>query len=156
MSNYFGPIPPSDSPHTNLTEGWTTLSIGEMFSRRVEPGRPGLPVMSIVMNRGLVERESVDRRVETNLPPAGHLLVRSGDLASNMMRMWQGVLGRGEFDCMISPAYVVLQPTAKVEPHFAEYLFSTDAAITKFKHLSYGVVDDRLRLYHRDLVRILF
>src|SRR5436305_11232445 len=88
------------APNAALPKGWTILRIGEMFSRRVEPGRPGLPVMSIVMKRGLVERESVDRRVESNLPPAGHLLVRSGYLGYNMMRMWQGVLGRGEFDCM--------------------------------------------------------
>ena len=127
-----------------------------MFSRRVERGRPGLPVMSITMTEGLVERDSVDRRVDSNLPPEGHLLVRAGDLAYNMMRMWQGVLGRGRFDCLVSPAYVVLQPGEKVVPEFAEYLFSSKGAIAEFKRLSYGVVDDRLRLYYRDLVRIPF
>ena len=137
-----------------VPEGWDCLRIGEMFSRRVERGRPGLPVMSITMTEGLVERDSMERRVDSNLPPEGHLLVRAGDLAYNMMRMWQGVLGRGRFDCLVSPAYVVLQAGEKVVPEFAEYLFSSKGAIAEFKRLSYGVVDDRLRLYYRDLVRI--
>lgn len=151
-------IRPADSQPCSILppENWEVLKIGEMFSRRVERGRVGLPVMSITMTGGLVERGSVERRVDSNLPPEGHLLVRAGDLAYNMMRMWQGVLGRGRFDCLVSPAYVVLQPGEKLEPEFAEYLFSTRTAIAEFKRLSYGVVDDRLRLYYRDLVRIPF
>jgi type I restriction enzyme S subunit len=139
-----------------IAENWNTLEIGEMFSRRMERGRPGLPVMSITMTGGLVERDSLERRVDSNLPPEGHLLVRAGDLAYNMMRMWQGVLGRGRLDSLVSPAYIVLQPGEKIVPEFAEYLFSTKFAIAEFKRLSYGVVDDRLRLYYRDLVRIPF
>jgi type I restriction enzyme S subunit len=112
--------------------------------------------MSITMTGGLVERDSVERRVDTNLGPEAHLLVRDGDVAYNMMRMWQGVLGRGRFDCLVSPAYIVLRPNEKVDSAFAEYLFSTKTAIAEFKRRSYGVVDDRLRLYFRDLVRIRF
>jgi type I restriction enzyme S subunit len=55
---------------------------------------------------------------------------------------------------MVSPAYVVLTPSEKLDPAFAEFLLSTRAAIGEFKRLSYGVVDDRLRLYYRDLIRI--
>lgn len=144
------------SDSASLPEGWDILTLGEMFSRRIEKGRRGLPVMSITMKEGLVERDFLDRRVDTNLAPEGHLLARAGDLAYNMMRMWQGVLGRAKFDCLVSPAYVVLQPNGKLEPEFAEYLLSTDSAIAKFKRMSYGVVDDRLRLYYHDLVRIPF
>jgi type I restriction enzyme S subunit len=141
---------------TQIPADWNVPRIGEMFSRRIERGRAGLPVMSITMAGGLVERDSVDRRVDSNLSPESHLLVRAGDLAYNMMRMWQGVLGRGMFDCLVSPAYIVLQPGEQVDPEFAEYLFSSKTAILEFKRLSYGVVDDRLRLYYRDLVRIPF
>ena len=110
--------------------------------------------MSITMSDGLVERNSVDRRVESNLLPEGHLLVRQGDIAYNMMRMWQGVLGRAKYDCLVSPAYIVMKPDPNIDSAFAEYLLSTESSIAWFKRLSYGVVDDRLRLYFRDLVRI--
>jgi len=70
--------------------------------------------------------------------------------------MWQGVLGRATYDCLVSPAYIVLQPLPLTDPRYAEYLLSTETAIAKFKRMSYGVVDDRLRLYFRDLTRIRF
>jgi type I restriction enzyme S subunit len=139
-----------------VPKDWWVASIGELFDKRTEHGRPGLPVMSIVMGGGLVERSSVDRRVESNLPPEGHALVLKGDIAYNMMRMWQGVLGRAAFDCLVSPAYVVLKPKATINTHFAAHLFSDDRSIIKFRQLSQGVVDDRLRLYFHDLVKIKF
>ena len=135
---------------------WEIVAVGEVFDRRVERGKAGLPVMAITMRGGLVERESVDRRVDSRLGPEGHLLVRADDIAYNMMRMWQGVLGRATYDCLVSPAYIVLRPGPVIDSVFAEYLFSTDEAIAGFKRRSYGVVDDRLRLYFRDLVRIRF
>lgn len=143
-----------ESPLGWIPKEWECFTIEELFTRRVERGKAGLPVMSITMSGGLVERDSVDRRVESNLLPEGHLLVRRGDIAYNMMRMWQGVLGRAEFDCLVSPAYIVMTPGSNIESVFAEYLLSTESAIAWFKRLSYGVVDDRLRLYFRDLVRI--
>jgi type I restriction enzyme S subunit len=144
------------SPVGWIPKEWAVFTVGELFSRRAERGIRGLPVMSITMSGGLVERESVDRRVESNLLPEDHLLVRQGDIAYNMMRMWQGVLGRAQYDCLVSPAYIVLAPNSVIDSLFGEYLLSTDTAVAKFKRLSYGVVDDRLRLYFRDIVRIRF
>jgi type I restriction enzyme S subunit len=115
-----------------------------------------VPVMSVVMKDGLVERASVERRVESNLPPEGHALVLEGDIAYNMMRMWQGVLGRALFDCLVSPAYVVLKPREAINTHFAEWLFRDERSILKFRWASRGVVDDRLRLYADDLFAIEF
>ena len=137
-----------------IPKEWAVFSMRDLFARRVERGRDGLPVMSITMSGGLAERDSVDRHVESKLTPEGHLLVRKGDIAYNMMRMWQGVFGRATYDCLVSPAYIVLQPMPAIDPRFAEYLLSTEAAIARFKQLSYGVVDDRLRLYFRDLTRV--
>lgn len=139
-----------------IPDEWRASSVAEMFENRRERGKPGLPIMSIVMNDGLVERSAVDRRVESKLPPEGHALVLRGDIAYNMMRMWQGVLGRAQCDCLISPAYVVLKPRATIDTHFAEWLFRDERSILKFRRASRGVVDDRLRLYTRDLFPLQF
>jgi type I restriction enzyme, S subunit len=143
-----------DSPIGWIPKSWECFPIGELFTRRAERGKAGLPVMSITMAGGLVKRDSVDRRVESNLSSEAHLLVRQGDITYNMMRMWQGVLGRAEYDCLVSPAYIVMKPGPNIESMFAEYLLSAETSIAWFKRLSYGVVDDRLRLYFRDLVRV--
>jgi type I restriction enzyme S subunit len=143
-----------DSELGRIPFGWCVTTIGEQFELRAERGLPGLPVMSIMMSEGLVERSSVDRRVDSKLSAEGHALVRAGDIAYNMMRMWQGVLGRASFDCLVSPAYVVLQPRGSADSRFMEWLFRDRRSIREFRRWSRGVVDDRLRLYPSDLFPI--
>lgn len=138
----------------SLPPGFRQATLGELFAKRTEPGRPGLPIMSLTMDMGLVQRDSVDRRVETNLTPEHHLLILKGDLVYNTMRMWQGVSGLAEFDGLLSPAYVVLRSLGEIVPEYAAHLFKDAATIAEFRHFAYGVVDDRLRLYFHDLRRI--
>ena len=121
--------------------------LGMLFEERKESGRAKLPTLSVTMNGGLVDRESLDRRVLSDLAPEQHLLVRKGDIAYNMMRMWQGVFGLALHDGIVSPAYVVLKPRPEIDPHYAYYLFSHPASIRKFERFSQGLTGDRLRLY---------
>jgi type I restriction enzyme S subunit len=143
-----------DSPLGRIPTEWYVTSIGNQFTVRRDRGRTGLPIMSIVMNDGLVERSSIVRRVETALTPEQHALVCEGDIAYNMMRMWQGVLGRASCDCLVSPAYVVLKPLGSINPRFAEWLFRDVRMVHAFRQASKGVVDDRLRLYPKDIFPI--
>ena len=71
--------------------------------------------MSVTLNNGLVDREDLDRKMETNLAENEHLLVRKGDIAYNMMRMWQGACGLAAKDGLVSPAYVVLKPKLSID-----------------------------------------
>jgi type I restriction enzyme, S subunit len=103
--------------------------------------------MSVTRNNGLVERASLDRRMETTLESEDYLLAREGDIAYNMMRMWQGVFGLAKRDGLVSPAYVVVKPLAGIVPEYAAYLFKHPATIRKFHLFSQGLTDDRLRLY---------
>lgn len=143
-----------DSPGGRIPQEWDSTTIGDQFDIRRERGRAGIPIMSVVMVDGLVERSGVDRRVQSNLAPEQHALVCAGDIAYNMMRMWQGVMGRASFDCLVSPAYVVLKPKATIDTRFAEWLFRDLRTIHAFRKASKGVVDDRLRLYPVDLFPI--
>jgi len=121
--------------------------LGEIFEERKEKGRPGLPTLSVTMNGGLVDRESLERRVVSDLAPDEHLLVCKGDIAYNMMRMWQGVFGLAWQDGIVSPAYVVLKPKSTICSHYAYYLFQHPTTIRKFERFSQGLTGDRLRLY---------
>lgn len=121
--------------------------LGDLFDERKDRGRPGLPTLSVTMNDGLVDRESLDRRVLSDLSPEQHLLVRKGDIAYNMMRMWQGVFGVARFEGIVSPAYVVLKPKGAINSYYAGYLFSHRSTIRKFERFSQGLTGDRLRLY---------
>lgn len=128
--------------------------LASLFKSSRQKGENGLPLLSVTLNNGLVARDLLDRRAETNLSPKEHLMVKKGDIAYNMMRVWQGALGRATVDGLVSPAYIVLRPTKKIDSLYAEYLFKTPQLIYKFWAYSYGLTKDRLRLYYKDFSRI--
>lgn len=130
------------------------LHLGDLFRSRKEKGEAGLPVMSVTMNDGLVDRDSLERKTNGTLDPDEHLLIRKGDIAYNMMRMWQGASGLAEADGIVSPAYVVVAPGKDIDPLFASYWFKSDRMIYLFWAYSYVITGDRLRLYYKDFSKI--
>jgi type I restriction enzyme, S subunit len=128
--------------------------LGDLFQSRREKGRPGLPLLSVTMNNGLVDRENLDRKQDTNLAPEDHLLVKPGDIAYNMMRMWQGAFGLAEREGLVSPAYVILKSKPRIDPKYATYLLRTPRLRYLLWAYSYGLTDDRLRLYFDDFSAI--
>lgn len=134
--------------------GWTVIQLGQIFTQRKEAGRLGLPVISVTMNAGLVEREKLERRVVSGLPPEKHSLARPGDLVYNMMRMWQGVSGVASCECLVSPAYVVCRPSENILPAFAAQFFKASDVVRKLHQYSQGITGDRLRLYFENFAAI--
>jgi type I restriction enzyme S subunit len=133
-----------------VPDGWREAKLGELFESSREKGRPGLPTMSVTLNDGLVLRDSLERKTDTNLAPTEHLRLREGYIAYNMMRMWQGASGLSRGDALVSPAYVVLKPAQNVDPVFASYFFKAARTVYLFWAYSYGLTKDRLRLYYPD------
>lgn len=134
--------------------GWSDYHLGELFSERKESGIPGLPILSVTMNAGMVARSELGRRIESELADESHALVRKDDIAYNMMRMWQGVSGLAPCDGLVSPAYVVLKPSDRIDPLFASYLFKMPETIRLFHRYSQGLTDDKLRLYFEQFAAI--
>ncbi len=70
-----------------------------------------------------------------------------GDIAYNMMRMWQGAVGPAPVDGLVSPAYVVVKPYPQANSTYFSYLFRTAAYMQEVNKFSRGIVADRNRLY---------
>jgi type I restriction enzyme, S subunit len=130
------------------------VRLGDVLADRKEPGIDGLPVASVTMSGGVVNRADLERRVESALTPSQHLLARKGDIVYNTMRMWQGVSGLAAQDCLVSPAYVVCRPLDGLVPEFAAYLLKHPKVIRMLHRRSQGVANDRLRLYFEHLAPI--
>jgi type I restriction enzyme S subunit len=77
-------------------------------------------------------------------------LARMGDIAYNMMRMWQGAVGVVPVDGLVSPAYVVAQPLPVMNSHYFAMVLRTDACKGEINCCSRGIVSDRNRLYWED------
>jgi type I restriction enzyme S subunit len=133
---------------------WTKIPAGKIFSNRAERGRSGLPIYSVTMNDGMVPRDSLARRVDDIAEAGINKAVRAGDIAYNMMRMWQGALGVAPEDCMVSPAYVVLEPH-EVNPFFFLHLLKLPKSLQVLTAHSRGLTEDRLRLYFDDFAKIV-
>lgn len=133
---------------------WATKVGGDLFSNRKEDGEAGLPIYSVTVNDGMVPRASFDRDFGDIEDPAGNKKAHKGDITYNMMRMWQGAQGVAPEDCMVSPAYVVLEPQKGVCAEFFAYLFKLPHMLRLLTATSRGLTKDRLRLYFDDFAKM--
>lgn len=132
---------------------WRKVVAGKIFSNRVERGEADLPIYSVTMTDGMVPRASLDRRIDDLAKSSANKKVRKGDIAYNMMRMWQGALGVAPEDCMVSPAYIVLKPKA-ANTFFFSFLLKLPQMLLLLTARSRGLTEDRLRLYYDDFAKI--
>ncbi|NKF20988.1 restriction endonuclease subunit S [Solimonas marina] len=133
---------------------WAVKVGCDLFANRKEAGETGLPIYSVTINDGMIPRASFDRDFYDIEDPAGNKKVCKGDIAYNMMRMWQGAQGVAAEDCMVSPAYVVLAPKAGACSDFFAYLFKLPHVLLLLTATSRGLTKDRLRLYFDDFARM--
>jgi len=133
---------------------WETTKAVRLFSNRIKKGKEGLPIYSVSQAEGLVKRSTLKRKVDDIADPSGNKAVCRGDLAYNMMRMWQGAVGVAGENCMVSPAYIVLKPSKAVTSDFYAYYFKTPNALQLLEGHSRGLTKDRLRLYYDDFGQI--
>ena len=100
---------------------WKEKHGRNLFVSSRTKGEEGLPIYSVTLNNGLVPRDSLERHMADDAAPNVSLRAKPDDLVYNMMRMWQGAVGRAEVDCMVSPAYVVLSPKKTTDSKFFDY-----------------------------------
>lgn len=133
---------------------WELSRTGDSFDSRRERGEASLPIYSVTLDRGLVKRDELERQIAADAADESNLKAHEGDLVYNMMRMWQGAVGRAPENCMVSPAYVVLAPRIETESRFFDYWFKSHRALHLLWAYSHGLTNDRLRLYPGDFARI--
>lgn len=128
------------------------------FTHSKRKGLSGLPLASVTMHNGLVPRADLERdkerKTKTSLAADDHSLVEPGDIAYNMMRMWQGAFGLATVPVNVSPAYVVMRAKPTLDPRFAAHWLKSDRALYLLWAYSYGLTDDRLRLYPKEFLQI--
>lgn len=140
MDKLFGPA------LVDRQQGWRRVQLGHCFSERSENGHPGLTLLSITGEHGVVDRELIGRR-DTSAPDKGkYRRICPGDIGYNTMRMWQGVCGLSGSEGIVSPAYTILRPLPGTNAAFMCYLFKCPAMIAKFHSRSQGLVKDTLNL----------
>ena len=135
----------------DVPEHWDVRRNGRLFVQRNETGFPELPILEVSLNTGIRIRDfgNSDRKQIMAVRSEYKRAVK-GDIAYNMMRMWQGAVGVIPVDGLISPAYVVARPLKGTESRYFSALFCTNVYMAEVDKYSHGIVKDRNRLYWED------
>ena len=136
---------------------WQILPNQRIFSERNERGRESLPLLLVSLNTGVSIGSDVDQAGQPKRLIDDRTLYKfaaQGDLAYNMMRMWQGAVGVVPSDGLVSPAYVVVRPSRDINTKYFELLFRTPSYKNEVNRFSRGIVTDRNRLYWEDFKRL--
>lgn len=127
---------------------WDVRRNGRLFAERVETGFEDLPILEVSLRTGVRIRDMENgARKQQMADRSKYKRAAKGDIAYNMMRMWQGAVGVAPEDGLISPAYVVARPFPEIDPRYYTYLFRTTAYMREVNKFSRGIVSDRNRLY---------
>jgi type I restriction enzyme S subunit len=127
---------------------WEIRRNGRLFSERRETGYPELPILEVSLRSGVRIRDMENGKRKQQIADRSiYQRAVKGDIAYNMMRMWQGAVGVAPADGLVSPAYVVAKAHQDVEAAYYAYLFRTDDYMKEIDSYSRGIVPDRNRLY---------
>jgi len=136
---------------SEVPEHWEVRRNGRLFFQRNETGFAELPVLEVSLRTGVRVRDFENsKRKQVMSDRNKYKRAIAGDIAYNMMRMWQGAVGIAPVDGLISPAYVVARPLPGTEARYFERLFRTPAYMQEVDNYSRGIVKDRNRLYWED------
>lgn len=88
---------------------------------------------------------------ETN---EGYKLCEPGDLVINTLWAWMGAMGTAPVRGIVSPAYNVYKPSARLVPAYVDLLARVPVFAAEVKRYSKGVWSSRLRLYPEGLFEV--
>ncbi|KNX40411.1 EcoKI restriction-modification system protein HsdS [Roseovarius tolerans] len=132
----------------DVPEHWEVRRNGRLFAERNDTGHGDLPILEVSLRTGVRVRDMDNgTRKQVMTDRSKYKRAAEGDIAYNMMRMWQGAVGVAPVEGLISPAYVVAGPFPEVEPKYYSYLFRTGDYMREVNKFSRGIVADRNRLY---------
>ena len=132
----------------DLPEHWEVRRNGRLFGTRRETGFPDLPILEVSIRSGVRIRDfNNGARKQEIADRSKYQRAVCGDIAYNMMRMWQGAVGIAPVDGLVSPAYVVARPFPETDTAYYAYMFRTAAYMREIDVFSRGIVPDRNRLY---------
>jgi type I restriction enzyme S subunit len=135
---------------------WRVVRNGSLFGQRNQTDYNELPILEVSLKTGVQVRDFENSKRKQVLSDIGkYKKAAKGDVAYNMMRMWQGAVGVSPADGLVSPSYVVAKPYPHVDPQFFVALFRTGDYMSEIDNCSHGIVKDRNRLYWDQFKQIL-
>jgi len=120
---------------------WEIRRAKTLFIQRDDRGYDDLPLLEVSLNHGVRLRDDNEDRNAWVASDLGDMKrVAKGDLVFNKMRLWQGAVGRSEYEGLVSPDYTVLEPYLKL-------IRLTTVICSKRKLIKLRWIADRMALW---------
>ena len=129
-----------------VPEHWKVLPNRSLFTEVRESGCPEEQLLSVTIRDGVVPQASLlrdsSKKDSSRQDKSAYKVVRTGDIAYNKMRAWQGAVGVSSYQGIVSPAYVVERSREGANPQYFHYLFRTPSFVKEAERWSYGITSD--------------
>jgi type I restriction enzyme, S subunit len=124
-----------------------TVPLFALLQPRDVTGHPDLEVLSVYRDHGVIPKSSrTDNFNKTPIDRSRYQVVCPGDVVVNKMKAWQGSIGVSEFEGIVSPDYLVLQPLEEVDRAFLHHVLRSPQVRAEFHARSEGIRPAQWRL----------
>jgi type I restriction enzyme S subunit len=143
------PLKPSGIPWLgDIPAHWEQLALWSLSKLRTELNPGDLPLLSVFLDRGVIRYEEGGGQVHApSLDLSNYQVVRMGDFVLNNQQAWRGSVGVSSHDGIISPAYIVLRLSKKLNTAYSNYLFRSRSMVDQFVAASKGVGDIQRQVF---------
>lgn len=109
-----------------IPSNWDMLPNRAIFKERITRNCDNEELLSVTIKNGVIRQAQLlknsSKKDSSNEDKSKYKLVKINDIAYNKMRMWQGALGVSDYQGIVSPAYVILNPRANINSKYYHYL----------------------------------
>ena len=138
-----------------IPEHWELLALAAVTRPKSIAETPERQLLSVYLDRGVIPfSEAEERRANpTSADLSNYQNVDPGDLVLNNQQAWRGSVGISDHVGIVSPAYLVLSISDRLQPQFANLLFRDKSMVDQYLVASKGVGTIQRNLYWPHLRR---
>lgn len=129
----------------DVPEHWRMTNLRELLRQTTRCGRPELPLLSVLRDRGVIARDQLEDHENRNVISEdlrSYKVVRAGQFVVNKMKAWQGSYAVSTLDGIVSPAYFTFD-VRSVNPIFFHWAIRSTRYLPFFAAASDGVRVDQ-------------
>lgn len=125
-----------------IPDHWQVSKLRQILSPFSEKNHPGMPLLSVVREKGVIIRNVESKEENHNYVPddlSNYKLVKQGQFTMNKMKAWQGSYGVSKYDGIVSPAYFVFNLKCDINRDFFNAAIRSKAYVNYFGQASDGI-----------------
>ena len=139
-----------------IPENWEKLPFCALFEQKSQCGYCDEELLSVYLDKGVIRfSDGGEKRANaTSEDLSKYQLVDVGDFVLNNQQAWRGSVGVSFFRGIVSPAYVILKMSEKLDRNFANYLLRDRSMVAMYCVCSKGVGSIQRNLVWNKLKRM--